>query len=205
VIHDGDEHGSGSPASDRLFGGPGGDLITSGNSNETIHGGSGHDVLDAGTGLDTLSGGSGRDKLFGGPWIDTYRLTGDGDQVVDTGASFNWVDYRHAPSGVLIDVPQGLGGLIGSNTRDQFTGKIAGGTGTRFVDTFIGNDRYNNFVSRAGNDTVVGNGGFDWFEGGKGDDHLDGGPGARDILNGGPGLDTCLNGERLTRCEVTSP
>ncbi len=125
--------------------------------------------------------------------------------MVDTRATFSWVDYRHAPSGVLIDVPHGVGRLIGSDTRDQFTGKIAGGFGTRFDDTFIGNDGYNAFLSGAGNDTVVGYGGRDSFAGGRGDDHLDGGPGAHDLFKGGFGLDTCLNGERLAGCEVTSP
>jgi len=76
---------TGSNASgDRLFGGPGNDILGGLGGDDTLNGGPGNDVLNGDAGNDELDGGPGSDTLTGGPGNDrfVFRNPADGVDIV---------------------------------------------------------------------------------------------------------------------------
>jgi Ca2+-binding RTX toxin-like protein len=177
----GDDTIAGGSASDGLnFGGLNGDagldVIAGGLGDDTIDGGADEDAADyrksatavianlatgnaSGEGLDTLVLGT-IENLYGSPLGDT--LTGDalpnkfrpglGDDTVNGGASDDRVDYRDAPSGVIVDLT--LNKVTGGAGTDTLS-SIQDATGSEFDDEFIDpsespND--NEYRGRGGND-----------------------------------------------------
>ncbi|MBJ7458860.1 MAG: hypothetical protein JHD02_06730 [Thermoleophilaceae bacterium] len=79
VIHGGDGNDVlTADLNDRLFGGPGDDVLSSGPGDDQLFGGPGDDVLAGQDGDDQLVGEAGRDAFVGGPGSDAFAA-GDGE------------------------------------------------------------------------------------------------------------------------------
>ena len=146
------------------------DMLTGDARANALYGEGGNDVLRGLDGGDLLDGGAGDDLLRGGAGIDSY-IGGDG---VDRVSFF----IVNATQGVVAD----LRTLTVSNDgfgQSETMSSIEGlGGGTRFADTFYGDDNAN-LLFAGGGDTVQGFGGDDHFQ-------VDDAP---LLLDGGAGID----------------
>jgi Ca2+-binding RTX toxin-like protein len=131
----------------------------------------GNDYLVGGAGNDTLIGGAGDDYLRGGSGVDSF----DGGDGVDR-VSFNEAD---ATQGVVVDLRTQTVENDGFGNTEHMSSIEAIGAGTRFADTFYGNDG-DNLILVGGNDTAYGFGGTDTFQ-------VDDAPA---VIDGGAGVDT---------------
>ncbi|HUF85977.1 MAG TPA: M10 family metallopeptidase C-terminal domain-containing protein [Thermohalobaculum sp.] len=165
------DHLTGTLHNNKIFGGPGDDVI---------YGLSGHDFLIGGPGNNMIYGGNGWDILRGGP----------GDNHFDGGVGRDWVQYNTAPSGVTLSLA--TGGTGGWAANDTYV-SIENVRGSDFDDHITGDDGRNLIMGGAGNDYIEGGGGNNWLYGEEGDDILVGGPGG-DHLVGGPGADQLFGG-----------
>ena len=123
----------GTAGNDALVGTPGADVIVGLGGNDGIAGLGGDDVLCGGSGADDAQGGAGADLIDGGPDRDDLR----GGSGVDT------VSYRRAPSGVTVDLEDGIG-PDGDSLKD-----IENAIGSPYADTIIGTHGGNRLVGLA--------------------------------------------------------
>lgn len=168
-----------------IVGTPGPDVLIGQGGNDTIKGKGGADIIcgefdfSTANGKDTLRGGPGLDTLLGNNSAD--KLYGDADpDDLFGGAGNDLLDGGTDPSGVSGDeVNYIFADATTPITGNLLTGKaigegkdtlvnIEGFTGGAANDTFIGNNKSNNFAGGAeflsgttGNDTFVGKGGMD--------------------------------------------
>jgi len=177
---------------DRVFGGAGWDQISGGAGRDVLRGGAGGDALDGDEGNDVLFPGPGTGGYAdGGPGADRVVINAAGDNDVFGGLGVDMIDFRNAPTGIVVDLsfghydsiwaPPAIGSLVFEVEKVR---------GSAYDDTIIGDSLANRLFGMGGNDAV---------EGGGGNDTLDGGDGW-DVLDGGPGADVCWNGEDLTAC-----
>ncbi|MBR0850306.1 cadherin-like domain-containing protein [Bradyrhizobium diazoefficiens] len=162
-----------------VFGGNGGDAITTG---------AGNDVIDAGAGSDTVLAGNGNDTVIG---------TADGvNDSYDGGAGIDTIDYSATTGPISVNLGSNVAGGVEIGTDSVFNFEnIIGGNGG---DSLFGSSANNTITGGTGNDNIVGGGGSDILNGGGGDDTLNGGvndfsqtpSAANDILTGGAGNDT---------------
>lgn len=142
----------------------GNDTLSGTAASEIVDGGAGNDELRTGGGNDTVRGGSGDDALHSGPGNDT----------LDGGEGYDYLYFDEASAGVRIDLRSGQ--ASGGAGNDSFS-SVELIFGSRFDDTFIGNDQGVGFLGGDGNDTITGGAGRDRLEGNAGDDVIDGGDG----------------------------
>jgi Tol biopolymer transport system component len=205
--------------SERLYGGPGNDIVAGGRGGESLFGGTGDDVLIGGSGSDHLYGGPGNDTLYGGPNRDVFDC-GPGDDTVfrvrrsssdglSTGRADASIGTSVGCEHIITGDPTAafpLRQILGHGGADT----LAGGPGGDFIEGKGGNDRLfggggNDELegdgSTAGNDLLMGGSGSDRLAGRSGNDKLYGdarlpnaGPPGNDELQGGSGRDLMVGG-----------
>lgn len=139
----------------------GDDKLAGSAQDEQIDGLAGNDEIRSGGGNDILRGGSGDDAIFSGP----------GNDSIDGGEGYDYLYYSDATAGVAINMRTGK--ATGGAGSDTITG-IELVFGSRFNDTYIGNDQGVGFLGGDGDDTITGGAGRDHLEGNGGNDTLDG-------------------------------
>lgn len=171
---------NGTEDNDDLVGTDGDDIINGLGGDDHLAGFAGNDVLNGGDGLDFLSGGPGTDTYDGG--------AGDFDQVQ--------FDDPFATQGVVADLRNGIVSNDGFGNVETMTNVECLGGGTRFPDTFYGNNGVNGLQPGTG-DYAYGFGGDDFFNiegapalihGGSGSDAVNAFRQARLVDNNGDGL-----------------
>ena len=184
------------PATIRLIGGSGGDLLFGQSGNDTLLGKGGNDLLFGGAGNDVLTGGTGNDQVFGEAGDDRMIWNpGDGSDLFEGGDGNDTAEVN------------------GGNGAEIFT-ITANGTRVRFdrlnpapFSLDIGTTENLVLNANGGDDTITaGNGlsgliqltldggaGNDTITGGDGNDTLIGGDG-NDLITGGRGSDMALLG-----------
>lgn len=142
-----DDTGS-STVSQTVYGGPNGDLHTTGGGNDFIYASDGNDTVDAGAGNDQLFGQDGDDSLIGGAGVDQL-FGGNGNDVLRSGAGD---DYMDGGSGVDTFVATPGDGY-------DYIGDFASGSGGDVIDlrawTAI-NGLSDLTLTQSGSDTTIG-------------------------------------------------
>lgn len=138
------------------------DNIIKGNDlNNTLFGLDGNDILDGSAGVDTLVGGKGN---------DTYRLSNDGDVIVERSGVPQGIDTIEIQNTFSLS----LSSLDNNVENLSLVGTIAAdGEGSSGSNTIIGNSAVNKLSGLDGNDTLKGGEGADTLIGGTGADTLD--------------------------------
>ncbi len=130
----------------------------------------GNDIANTLYGLDgndTFDGAGGADTLYGGKGDDYYKLSNDGDTIVEKlGEGTDTIEISGSFSLLLTS----LGGNVENLTLSGIAG--ADGTGTNGTNKLIGNSAANSLTGLDGDDTLVGGEGADTVIGGKGADVL---------------------------------
>jgi Ca2+-binding RTX toxin-like protein len=145
-----------------------------------------------GSGFDDFLGGNAANNLLdGGDGNDTL-MGGAGADVLEGGSGFDRVTYVTSPSGVTIDLENGL--IRGGHANGDVLSDIEALTGSLGNDSLSGNAEDNGFAGLSGDDILSGWAGNDALDGGSGNDALDGGS-DNDTLDGGDGKDTLTGGE----------
>lgn len=142
----GDDDLTGGAGDDRLVGQSGADELIGNAGEDSLFGNSGDDVLTGGGDNDALSGGGGDDVLDGGLGDDTLN-GGDGNDRID---------HQNATAGIVAD-------LVGLTVDDGDGGVdtiIADGNGQSSIETVLGSDNDDRFVS-SGLGFFTGRGGRD--------------------------------------------
>ena len=150
---------------DRVFAGPGDDVVCLGDGNDSLNGGAGDDLLRA----DEVADGA--DSFVGGDGVDTVEYLG---RFVATAVSLdNQPDdgARDEDDNIHVDVEN-----------------VEGGRGS---NTLRGNDSANLLRGRDGRDLIVGGSGDDNLRGGLGPDIIVPGFGD-DLVSGGDGDDRAI-------------
>jgi serralysin len=139
------------------------------------------DTLTGTTANDTMRGLGGADVLIGSAGAD----------LMDGGPGLDRVDYRNAPTGILLDriTPSANTGQAASDTFLS----IETFAGSGFHDTLRGSGGADRFLGANGSDLLDGRAGLDSLFGGAGRDSLSGGDG-NDLLDGGDDNDSLLGG-----------
>ena len=138
-----------------------------GNDNE-IRGNDSANVLTGFAGNDTLDGAGGLDKLIGGAGNDTYRLSNDGDSIVElANEGTDTIEIQNTFSLLLPSLSNNIENLTLLGTL------AADGTGTNGGNVLTGNSASNVLTGLSGADTLVGKDGADILIGGLGADTLD--------------------------------
>ncbi len=172
--------------------------ISGGNGGDTITGGPGDDLLESGdeysgtSGADVLNGGPGNDGLVADPGGDQLN-GGDGNDLLvssaalcqghrfDGGGGLDTVSYaRSKPSGTLVMALGGTGGTKrGCATPDSILGTNESLEGSEGNDKMIGDSGNNTLFGHGGRDIFLGKGGSDSIEAidGQADKRIDCGPG----------------------------
>ncbi len=166
-----------------VIGGAADDTLTGDDGTNILEGGAGDDTLKGGGGDDTLSGGTGVNRLEGGDGTD---LASYEDSIAAV-----WVDLSilFEPNALVLDPTTGADPYL---TEDTLVG-VEGAIGSAYNDTLLGDDGFNLFYGRGGDDSISGFGGDDILLGEAGIDYLSGGDGG-DVLEGGLEGDTLLGG-----------
>ncbi len=164
---------------DTLNGDEGADFLIGGNGNDIVNGGADNDQLRGNGGNDTLSGGTGDDLMRGGTGVDSFD-GGDGNDRV----SFFEVAATQA---VVADLRTQTISNDGFGKAETMTSIESLGAGTRFADTFYGDDGANLILGDTA-DTIATFAGDDVFQ-------IGGAPGS---IDGGDGVDTILGFTRQT-------
>jgi hypothetical protein len=141
----GDDDISGGPNSDIIYGDSGNDAISGGDGDDELHGEAGDDILQGGAGNDRLYGGDGDDNLRGGAGTDTFDGGADDGLENLVGGFGDKVSFyeRTATQAVRADLRAGTISNDGFGNSETMTGIESLGAGTRFADTFYGNDGRN--------------------------------------------------------------
>jgi Ca2+-binding RTX toxin-like protein len=124
--------------------------------------------------------------MLGGNGNDSFAIgaTDFGSNVrIDGGGGVNTLDYSHASSSVILDVPDPTAGVRVNLARGTATG-LSGGIA-----------KIQNVIGSNGNDILVGNGG-NVLQGGPGNDLLIAGATASTLL-GGDGNDLLIGGTTI--------
>lgn len=139
---------------------------------DTLTGTTANDTMRGLGGADVLIGSAGADVLYGGLGLDR-------------------VDYRNAPSGIVLDriTPSNNTGQAASDTFVS----IETFAGSGFDDTLRGSGGVDRFLGSGGSDLLDGRAGQDSLYGGAGHDSLVGGF-DNDLLDGGTDDDSLLGG-----------
>jgi Ca2+-binding RTX toxin-like protein len=159
---------------DRLFGNDDNDTLTGGAGNDTLAGGAGEDSLNGGEGNDELFGDA-SDTLVGGAGDDTYRLSDEGDTIVElAGEGWDRVSSNLSKT------------VLSENVEElKLYGTAISGFGNALDNLIEGSSGSDNFLDGgAGNDRIDGYAGVDTLVGGAGDDVLWG-----EVMVGGAGND----------------
>lgn len=118
-------------------------------------------------GNDTLDGSAGMDTLLGGTGNDTYRLSNDGDAVIElAGEGTDTVEIQNTYSLNIVGL-ENVENLTLTGTT------AADGTGNAGANVIIGNSANNVLSGLVGSDTLRGGEGSDTLIGGLGVDILD--------------------------------
>jgi Ca2+-binding RTX toxin-like protein len=167
-----------------------GDTIWGSDNNTEFFGSTGNDVFYGGAGDDSLWGGEDDDALYGGGGND-YLRGGAGNNIIDGGdGTIDSVSYSDAPSGIIVDLSQGLASQNGWGGTDILK-NIQFVDGSAFDDQIAGSTGNDQLAGEGGNDILTGHGGIDQYQGGAGSDTINGGIGT-DIITyvSGDGEDT---------------
>lgn len=170
---------NGNAGNDAISGGPGDDVLESGENyngpdsgNDTLTGNGGSDVLYADPGADNLTGGAGNDLLV------SSVATCQGHSY-DGGPGDDTVSYARSSDTLKVSIG-GSGGPPGCGTPDRILANNDSLEGSDGADTLIGDNQPNSFLGHLGADTFVGKGGDDFVEAaddGKRDKRIDCGGG----------------------------
>jgi Ca2+-binding RTX toxin-like protein len=200
----GDDIVTGTEASNLLRGGAGADALFGLGGADSLFGGGGNDVLDGGEGNDTLLGEGGADILRGGAGDDLLR-GGAGVDRFEGGEGFDRISFYEpgATSGVVVDLRTGVVSNDGFGNVESLTSIEGLGAGTRFADTFYGNDEANFFFGGSG-DTLEGFGGADRFMLGGAPALVDGGAGVDEVERFQQTRLTDLNGDGIGEEQTTT-
>jgi Ca2+-binding RTX toxin-like protein len=150
----------GTPGSDTLLGQAGSDHLSGAQGSDSLSGGSGDDLLFGGAGNDVLAGEGGSDTLSGSDGLDE-------------------ASYRHATSGIRVDLAEGSALSDGQGGKDRLIS----------IEVIRGSEHGDLISLGSGDERARGDKGRDTLLGQDGDDQLDGGLGA-DFLYGGDGNDS---------------
>ena len=118
-----------------------------------------NDVLEGNDVANTLDGNGGSDTLIGAGG-DDLLIAGSGANLLDGGAGTDTVDFRHAESGMFVDLAAGVAYAPGFTPTSVLTG-IENVTGSSYADMLYGD---------AGDNVLSGGYGDDWLDGGAGHD-----------------------------------
>ncbi|HEY1356435.1 MAG TPA: calcium-binding protein [Solirubrobacterales bacterium] len=154
---------NGNAGSDRLFGGPGEDVLEAGENyngpddgHDELVGNGGGDVLYADPGADRLLGGSGNDLLVSSvPTCQGHTFSG--------GSGDDTVSYGRSNAAMRIEIG-GTGGPPGCATPDQIGADNESLEGSDGPDVLIGDSGDNSFLGHLGADTFLGRGGDDFVD-----------------------------------------
>lgn len=177
---DGEDFAFGGDDDDVIYGGDGNDNLQGSFGDDLVYGEDGDDRLYDYFGDDTLIGGAGNDTITGGPGADS----------IDGGTGIDTIDYSYASWSVQVNLATGQSS--GDHGVDTFT-SIENITGSRYLDTLIGDTNDNYLFGDDRDDTLFGGAGDDTLDGGNDDDMLRAGAGL-DVVLGGRG-DDMLFGE----------
>jgi Ca2+-binding RTX toxin-like protein len=132
------------------------DVIRGLAGDDLIDGRRGSDVLRGGPGNDEISGGRGADDTFGGPGDDLVE-PGRGNDSVRGQAGFDFVSYANAAAEVTVDLAAGTAddGAGGSDVLSSIEGVID----SPFDDMLRGDQGFNIFIGRGGDDDIDGRAG----------------------------------------------
>ena len=147
--------------------------------------------LITGTALaNTLTGTAANDTMRGLGGADVL-IGSTGADLIDGGAGLDRVDYRDAPTGIVLDrvTPSANTGQAASDTFIS----IETFAGSAFADTLRGSAGADRFLGANGSDLLDGRAGLDSLYGGAGRDSLFGGF-DHDLLDGGSEDDSLLGG-----------
>jgi len=177
---------NGNAGSDAISGGPGDDVLESGenyngpdNGNDTLIGNGGSDVLYSDPGADVLQGGAGNDLLVSS--VATCQ-----GHTYDGGPGDDTVSYARSNDTLQVTIG-GSGGPPGCGTPDKVLANNDSLEGSDGVDTLIGDNQPNSFLGHLGADTFIGKGGDDFIEAidGQRDKRIDCGGGGDDAATDG--------------------
>jgi Ca2+-binding RTX toxin-like protein len=143
----------------------GDDVLPGTAEDDVIRGLAGDDLIDGRRGSDVLRGGRGNDQIIGGRGADDI-FAGAGDDLIEPGrgndsvrgqAGFDLVSYENARGQATVDLAAGTAddGAGGSDALSSIEGVID----SRFDDTLRGDDGFNVFIGRGGDDDIDGRGG----------------------------------------------
>jgi Ca2+-binding RTX toxin-like protein len=185
----------------------GADMLTGTAFDDTLNGLDGDDRLVGGSGNDQLSGGAGDDDLRGGAGVDTFD-GGSDDGLENPNSGYgDRVDFyeRAATQAVTADLRTGAISNDGFGNAETMTGIESLGPGTRFADTFYGNDG-RNFLWGSLGDTLYGFGGDDIIYLDSKPQSVDGGDGVDELRlgTGGGWLTADLNGDGVADIAAAS-
>ena len=158
---------------ENVVGGQGDDLLIGNAVGNFLWGGDGEDYLIGLDGNDNMFGGYGDDILRGDAGTDVFN-GGEGDDRVSFYNLF-------ATQGVVADLRTQTISNDGFGNSETMVSIEGLGGGTRFVDTFHGNDQDNVIIGDAG-DFLYGHGGDDFIQFGAMPAVVDGGDGSDQIL-----------------------
>jgi Ca2+-binding RTX toxin-like protein len=195
---------TGTPDDDTLVGTSTDDTITGEGGADSVSGGGGNDIIDGGDGDDLLRGGTGDDTLLGGDGNDVLRGNAGTDSY-DGGAGTDRVSFFDATStqGAVADLRTGVIANDGFGNAETMTGIEDLGLGTRFADTFYGNDGAN-FMLVGGGDHIESFGGDDSFQVHDAPAYLDGGDGIDSITSFTQQRFVDLDGDGLADEDLTT-
>jgi len=198
----GNDNLQGGGGNDLLSGGEGNDSLQGGDQDDVLIGGGGDDILRGGTGLDRLDGGSGGNLLAGGAGDDLYifrpAIANQLEQVEELAdEGIDTLDFSSLLTPVVVDLNNDV--LMATMARrivrtgpgqSAFFENVITGAGN---DRIIGNASDNLLIGSTGNDILEGGGGNDILLGGEGDDVLRGTEG-QNLLIAGAGRDLVIGG-----------
>jgi Ca2+-binding RTX toxin-like protein len=186
---DGDDDVQGGLDDDRAAGGPGADFVDGEDGTDVVTGDGDGDTVGGSEGDgDNVDGGDGEDVIFG--------FGGDGsNDVQNGGAGFDLLFYFDntgppTPDAFNINLANGTAGRLNPEP-DSISGFEDGLTGAG-NDTLVGSNGANRLASGGGNDSVEGGGGADTLSAGDGEDSVNARDGVNDRVDCGSGNDTAI-------------
>jgi Ca2+-binding RTX toxin-like protein len=154
--------------------------LTSGAGNDTLTGTSGANIINGGAGNDTIDGVGGADTIHGDAGDDI--LTSSGSNNFIFGDDGNDTVFAGLGTPETLDGGNGIDTLNTTSFGSNYTVNLASGTTNFSGESFT---NFENLVSGAGNDTLVGTPGNNVIDGGGGTDYLIGFAGDDTLIGGG--------------------
>ena len=180
-----------------MEGGPGNDIMVSGNGADDLRGGDGNDTMQSFSGPDTVRGEAGDDSVSAGkeePATNSADVIDGGpgsDKIPAVDADYNRGfddDVSVSVDGQPNDGEAGEGDNVIGIENFTVTANRATIVGSDAADDIFVEANGSTIRGMGGNDSLRAYDGNDTIEGGDGDDYLEGGFG-NDVLTGGPGKD----------------